>query len=130
MFNGRFSLCTLYSMNTIHTHSAVSVVIEVIHQFVQNNNFSPYVITQLSHIHIHMHTRIRLSENLPLIVLIVKKYMLCGVVILYESIFLEVIIKQIRMFHYIYLIVYIVNIILKRCVCFQKRDYYSPTKLI
>ena len=57
-------LCTLYSVNTIHTKS---VVIEVIHQFVPNNNFSPYVISQLTHIHIHMHTRIRKSENLPLI---------------------------------------------------------------
>ena len=60
-------LCSLYSVSTIHTNSAVSVVIEVIHQFVQNNNFSPYVISQLSHIHIRMHTHIRLSENLPIV---------------------------------------------------------------
>ena len=45
----------------------MSVVIEVIHQFVQSNNFQPYVITQLSHIHIHMHTLIRLREKLPLL---------------------------------------------------------------
>ena len=56
-------LCTLYSVNTIHTNSAVSVGIEVIHQLVQNNNFSPYVISQLSHMHIHIYTHIQLSEN-------------------------------------------------------------------
>ena len=60
-------LCTLYSVKTIHTNSAVYVVIEVIHQFVQNNNFVPYVINQLSHMHIYTHTHIRLSENLPLV---------------------------------------------------------------
>ena len=60
-------LCTLYSVNTIHTNSAVSVI-EVIYQFVQNNNFSTYVISQLSHMHIHIHTRIRLSDNSPLII--------------------------------------------------------------
>ena len=53
-------------MNTIHTNSAVSVVIEVIYQLVQNNNVSPYVISQISHIRMHIHTRIRLSETLPL----------------------------------------------------------------
>ena len=62
-------LCTMYSVNTIHTNSAVYVVIEVINQFVQNNNFSPYGISLLSHMHIHMHTHIRVSENLPLLIM-------------------------------------------------------------
>ena len=65
-------LCTLYSVNTTHTNSTVSVVIEIIHQLVQNKNFSPYVISQLSHMHIHFHTRIWLSENLPVLISIAK----------------------------------------------------------
>ena len=61
-------LCTLYSVNTIHTNSAESVVIDVIHQFVPDDNFSPYVICHLNHIHIHIYTLIRLSGNLPIAV--------------------------------------------------------------
>ena len=45
----------------------MSVVIEVTHQCVQNNNFSPYVISRFCHIHMHILTHIRLSENLPMI---------------------------------------------------------------
>ena len=54
-------------MNTIHTNSAVSVVIEVIHQFIQNKKNSPYVISQFSHMHIHTHIHIRPSETLSIL---------------------------------------------------------------
>ena len=43
----------------------------VIGQSVENNDFSAYVINQLSHMHTHtcMHTHIRRSENLPIVIM-------------------------------------------------------------
>ena len=50
-------------MNSVHLIQCT----KKIGQFVNNNDFSVYVISRFSHIHMHTRTHTRLSENLPLV---------------------------------------------------------------